>query len=96
MFMNRPNEEHLKTMYCILRYLKMTPQNGIPFQKGLNEKIEVQSDANWLGSVTNWRFTNLVTWRSKKVSSEAGQKQSVEPCIKAIENDFGRKDCPVN
>ena len=46
-FTNKPNEEHLKVVYRILRYLKMIPGKGIFFKKGMNKDIEVHSDVDW-------------------------------------------------
>ncbi|KAK2452382.1 putative mitochondrial protein [Trifolium repens] len=74
-FMNCPTEEHMEALYRILRYLKMTPGQGLFFQKSTSREIEIFTDADWAGSVTDRRSTsgyctfvwgNLVTWRSKK------------------------------
>ena len=74
-FMHHPREEHLETVYIILRYLNSTLGNGLLFRKTENIGIEVYTDADWAGSVTDmksttgyWTFVwgNLVTWRSKK------------------------------
>lgn len=74
-FMNCPTEEHMEAVYRILRYLKMTPGQGLFFQRSANRGIEIFTDADWAGSVTDRRSTsgyctfvwgNLVTWRSKK------------------------------
>ncbi|RVW96855.1 Retrovirus-related Pol polyprotein from transposon TNT 1-94 [Vitis vinifera] len=51
-FMHSPTEEHMETVYRILRYLKMTPGKGLFFRKTENRDTE----------------ENLVTWRSKKQS----------------------------
>ncbi|KAL5854358.1 hypothetical protein ACOSQ3_004176 [Xanthoceras sorbifolium] len=76
-FMNNPNEEHMKAIYLILRYLKKTPGKGLYFGKNNNRKIEVFADADWAGSPIDRRSTtgyctyiwgNLVTWHSKKQS----------------------------
>lgn len=73
--MHSPAEEHLEVVYRILRYLKMTPGKGLFFGKHLNKGIEVYTDADWAGFVTDRRaisgyctyvWGNLVTWRSKK------------------------------
>lgn len=74
-FMNNPNEEHWGAVLRILRYLKMTPGQGIYFKKSEDRSIRVFTDADWAGSVVDRRSTtgyctyvwgNLVTWRSKK------------------------------
>lgn len=55
----------------------MTPGKGLFFKKGTNRSVEIFSDADWAGSLTDRRSTfgyctyvwgNLVTWRSKKQS----------------------------
>ena len=75
--MNMPREEHMEMVHNILRYLKLTPRKVLFFKKGTNREIEVYSDANWAGSITDQRSTsrfctfvwgNLVTLRSKKQS----------------------------
>ncbi|KAL6315942.1 hypothetical protein AAG906_013776 [Vitis piasezkii] len=77
-FMNNPTEKHMTVVIRILRYLKMTPGKGLFFQRTTKKEIEIFSDADWAGSVTDRRSTsgycsfvwgNLVTWRSKKQSS---------------------------
>ena len=74
-FMNDPKEEHMTAVFRILRYLKMSPGKGLFFEKGVNRGLEIYSDADWAGSITDRRSTsgyctflwgNLVTWRSKK------------------------------
>ncbi|WKA07311.1 hypothetical protein VitviT2T_025154 [Vitis vinifera] len=73
--MNNPTEKHMTTVIRILRYLKMTLGKGLFFQRATKKEIEIFSDADWAGSVTDRRSTsgycsfvwgNLVTWRSKK------------------------------
>ena len=75
--MNNPTEEHMTAVQRILRYLKMTPGKGLFFKKNTGRDVEVYSDADWAGSVTDKRSTsglctyvwgNLTTWRSKKQS----------------------------
>src|ERR1044072_604750 len=67
----------MDAVYRILRYLKMTPGKGIFFKGGGNKGIEIYSDADWEGSISDRKSTNgyctyvwgnLVTWRSKKQS----------------------------
>ena len=56
----------------------MTPGKGLFFQRTTKKEIEIFSDADWAGSVTDRRSTsgycsfvwgNLVTWRSKETIS---------------------------
>ncbi|KAH9751848.1 retrovirus-related pol polyprotein from transposon RE1 [Citrus sinensis] len=75
-FMHNPGEQHMKAVMRILRYLKTNPGKGILFSKNEDySNIEVYTDADWAGSVSDRRSTsgyftfvggNLVTWRSKK------------------------------
>ncbi|KAI5333964.1 hypothetical protein L3X38_024096 [Prunus dulcis] len=59
----------------ILRYLKVTPGNGLMFFKYGHTYVEGYTDADWACSITDRCSTsgyfifvgcNLVTWRSKK------------------------------
>lgn len=76
-FMHNPNEEHMGAVQRILRYLKMTPGQGIWFRKNECRDVSIYTDADWAGSILDRRSTsgycsfvwgNLVTWRSKKQS----------------------------
>ncbi|RVW74059.1 Retrovirus-related Pol polyprotein from transposon TNT 1-94 [Vitis vinifera] len=86
-FMNNPTEKHMIVVIRILRYLKMTPGKGLFFQRTTKKEIEIFSDADWAGSVTDRRSTsgycsfvwgNLVTWRSKKQSVVACSSAEAE------------------
>ena len=57
-FMHSPYKEHLEAVYRILRYLKSTPGKGLFFKKNENRGIEVYTDADWAGSITDRRSTS--------------------------------------
>ncbi|KAK3041993.1 hypothetical protein RJ639_002301 [Escallonia herrerae] len=86
-FMNNPTKEHQEAVFRILRYLKMTPGRGLFFKKGVSRSVEIFSDADWAGSLSDRRSTsgyctyiwgNLVTWRSKKQSVVARSSAEAE------------------
>ena len=84
-FMHDPRKPHMDAVERILRYLKTASSKGLLFTKHNHLKVEGYTNADWVGSVDNRRFTlgyftfvggNLVTWRSKKQPMVA--KSSVE------------------
>ncbi|KAH9650552.1 protein kinase domain-containing protein [Citrus sinensis] len=86
-FMHSPGAEHFEAVYRILRYLKGTPGRGLMFKKHGHLQVEVYTDADWAGSVTDRRSTsgycsfiggNLVTWRSKKQNVVARSSAGAE------------------
>lgn len=56
--MNDLREEHMEAVYRILWYLKLTPGKGLFFKKGSSREVEIYSDADWAGSVTDRRSTS--------------------------------------
>ena len=73
-FMHSPGEEHMETVYRILRYLKSAPGRGLLFSKKEVQDIKGYTNSNWTGYQTDRRLTlgyftfvkgNLVIWRSK-------------------------------
>ncbi|XP_061341638.1 probable mediator of RNA polymerase II transcription subunit 15c [Gastrolobium bilobum] len=86
-FMHDPREKHLRAVDRILHYLKGTPYRGLLFQRGGNLSLEVYTDANYVGSVTDRWSTmgycmflcgNLITQRSKKQNVVARSSAEVE------------------
>lgn len=74
-FMHAPSEEHMKTVYRILQYLKSSPGKGLFFARNRSEEIKGYTNADWAGIKIDGKSTlgyftfvggNLVTWRSKK------------------------------
>ena len=56
-FMQTPNEEHMKVVNRILRYLKSTPGIGMMFRKIDRKTIEAYTDSDWAGSVIDKKST---------------------------------------
>ena len=51
--MSDPREEHMEVIYRVLRYLKLTPGKGLFFKKGSSQGVEIYSDVDWAGLVTD-------------------------------------------
>ena len=73
--MQNSTEDHMESVYRILRYLKRAPGRGLLFLKNEKMVIEGYKDADWAGDLLTRKSTsgyltffdgNLVTWRSKK------------------------------
>ncbi|XP_022871761.1 uncharacterized protein LOC111390860 [Olea europaea var. sylvestris] len=56
-FMNDSREEHMEAVNWILRYLNLTLGKGLFFNKGSSREVQIYSDADWAGSVTDRRST---------------------------------------
>lgn len=69
-FMHGPNQEHMKVVYKVLKYLKMTLGNGL-FFKNTDEKCWGLFWCRASDIIDKWSTSgycswgNLVTWRSK-------------------------------
>ena len=75
--MSSPTVSHWAAVEHNLCYLKEAPGCGILYKKLRHTRIECFSNADWVGSKEDRRFTsgycvfvggNLVSWKSKKQS----------------------------
>ncbi|XP_050253631.1 uncharacterized mitochondrial protein AtMg00810-like [Quercus robur] len=73
-----PKESHLTAMKRIIRYVNGTPDYGLWYSKDSNACLARYLNADWAGSVDDWKSTsgscfylgnNLVSWMSKKQNS---------------------------
>ena len=83
--MHSPRPQHFDAIYRILRYLKGIPGKGLLFVNHGNLQVQIYTDVDWAGSVTDRRSTsgyctyvggNLVTWRSKKQNVVASSAEA--------------------
>jgi IS30 family transposase len=86
-YMSNPTETDMRNVNRILQYLKGTPGRGLYFQKNSNRDIEVYTDSDWAGCLSDRKSTtgyctfvwgNMVTWRSKKQSIVARSSAEAE------------------
>ncbi|RDX99350.1 putative mitochondrial protein, partial [Mucuna pruriens] len=54
-----PSERHLETVIRILCYLKSALGRGIMFSKNNHLDVEGYTDANWVGSVFDRKYTSI-------------------------------------
>ena len=57
-YMHTPLEIHMEAAYRVLKYLKGTSGRGLFFKKTKNQLIEVYTDVDWVGSVSDRRSTS--------------------------------------
>lgn len=74
-FLSNPLEDHMETVYRILRYIKKDPAKELMFTKYPKCDLEVYIDVDWAGSPIDQKSTlgycwyvwgSLVIWRRKK------------------------------
>ena len=74
-FLHSPCDSHWDAVIRILRYIKNTPGQGVLYDNRGHTQVVGYTDADWVGSPTDRRFTsgycvfiggNLISWKSKK------------------------------
>ncbi|XP_059067112.1 uncharacterized mitochondrial protein AtMg00810-like [Cryptomeria japonica] len=79
-FMNQPKHVHLVAAKHILRYLGGTIGYGLKYSINTTINLEVYTDSDWVGSVTDRKSTSgicfslgstMISWASRKQSSVA-------------------------
>ncbi|CAA6671188.1 unnamed protein product [Spirodela intermedia] len=84
-FMNDPREIHLQAAYHILPYLKNTIGQGLLFSRGGDSIVEIYTDANDVGSVSDRRSTSgYCSFVVSKSSAEAEFKTMAQGICEAI------------
>ena len=77
-YQSNPKESHLTTVKWIIRYINGTSDYGLWYSKDSNACLAEYSDADWVGSVNDWKSisegyfylgNNPVSWMSKKQNS---------------------------
>ena len=104
--MSNPTETDMRNVNRILQYLKGTPGRGLYFQKNSKRGIEVYTDLDWAGCLSDRNSTtgyctfvwgNMVTWRSKKqfvvARSSAEAKQNSELWHTVFVKEYGSSEC---
>ncbi|EOY05030.1 Cysteine-rich RLK (RECEPTOR-like protein kinase) 8 [Theobroma cacao] len=74
-FMHNPRQLHLNAVFCVLRYLKNAPGQGLLLPSNNSLSLRAYCDADWAGCPTTRRSTtdyiiflgsSPISWRSKK------------------------------
>lgn len=77
-FQANPKESHIIVVKRTIKYVTLTSNYGIWYDKDSNDVLAGYSDANWVGNVDDRKSTssgcfylgnNLVSWMSKKQNS---------------------------
>ena len=77
-FQANPKESHIIVVKRSIKYVTLTSNYGIWYDKDSNDVLAGYSDANWVGNVDDRKSTssgcfflgnNLVSWMSKKQNS---------------------------
>nr|XP_016507326.1 PREDICTED: uncharacterized mitochondrial protein AtMg00810-like [Nicotiana tabacum] len=96
-FMHAPNEEHIRAVYRILKYLKDAPGKGLLYSNNEASTIEGYTHVDWAGDRSTKKSTsgyfmfvegNLVIRRSKKQKVVARSSAEVEfrDCSKPVQH----------
>lgn len=56
-FMHRQSDEHMESVYRILRYIKSCQGKGVLFERNGNLEISKYTDADWVGDQTDRKST---------------------------------------
>ena len=77
-FQANPKESHIIVVKHTIKYVTLTSNYGIWYDKDSNDVLAGYSNANWVGNVDDRKSTssgcfylgnNLVSWMSKKQNS---------------------------
>lgn len=77
-FMAKPTETHMATAKRVMRYIQGTLDYGIWYKKGGKGKMEIYTDSDFAGDLTDRKSTsgNVILWHGAAVSWSS-KKQSI-------------------